>query len=99
MTLDPAATAAWTPRDMPATEEGLGLAEVDGRLHRIVHLLAADPDLGAGRDLVAATGTSTGLLVKVFDAGVWLPVRPTPAGHSRGAGCARGSSTARRASR
>jgi mannose-6-phosphate isomerase len=72
------ATAAWTPRGSPSTGEGLGVAEIDGRNHRIVDLLADDPDLVAGRELVAATEESTGVLVKLLDAGVRLPVHAHP---------------------
>jgi mannose-6-phosphate isomerase len=72
------ATAAWTPPATPPSGEGLGVAEIDGRLHRIVDLLEADPELVAGRDLVAAAGSTTGVLVKLLDAGVRLPVHAHP---------------------
>ena len=72
------ATAAWTPPATPPSGEGLGVAEINGRVHRIVDLLAAEPELVAGRDLVAATGTTTGVLVKLLDAGVRLPVHAHP---------------------
>jgi mannose-6-phosphate isomerase len=72
------ATAAWTAPATPPSGEGLGVAEVDGRLHRIIDLLAADPELVAGRDLVAAAGPTTGVLVKLLDAGVRLPVHAHP---------------------
>jgi mannose-6-phosphate isomerase len=72
------ATSVWTPPATPASGEGLGVAEIDGRRHRIVDLLTADPELVAGRDLVAAAGITTGVLVKLLDAGVRLPVHAHP---------------------
>jgi mannose-6-phosphate isomerase len=72
------ATAAWTPPLTPPSGEGLGTAEIDGRSFAITDLLAADPELVAGRDLVAAAGTTTGVLVKLLDAGVRLPIHAHP---------------------
>ena len=72
------ATAAWTPPATPPSGEGLGVAEINGRVHRILDLLTAEPELVAGRDLVAAAGTTTGVLVKLLDAGVRLPVHAHP---------------------
>jgi mannose-6-phosphate isomerase len=72
------ATAAWTPPESPATGEGLGVAEIDGRAHRIVDLLETDPWAVAGKELVAAAGTTTGLLVKLLDTAVRLPVHAHP---------------------
>ena len=72
------ATTAWTPPATPPSGEGLGVAEIDGSMHRIVDLLTADPELVAGRDLVAVAGSTTGVLVKLLDAGVRLPVHAHP---------------------
>ena len=72
------ATAAWTPPETPPSGEGLGTAEIDGRTFAIADLLPADPELGAGGDLVAAAGATTGVLVKPLDAGVRLPVHAHP---------------------
>jgi mannose-6-phosphate isomerase len=72
------ATAAWTPPESPATGEGLGVAEIDGRTHRIVDLLDTDPPAVAGAELVAAAGTTTGLLVKLLDAAARLPIHAHP---------------------
>jgi mannose-6-phosphate isomerase len=72
------ATAAWSPPGSPATGEGLCVAEIDGRMHRIVDLLETDPWAVAGRELVAAAGTTTGLLVKLLDTAVRLPVHAHP---------------------
>lgn len=71
-------TAAWTPPATPPSGEGLGTAEIEGRTFAISDLLAADPVLVAGRDLVAAAGATTGVLVKLLDAGVRLPVHVHP---------------------
>jgi mannose-6-phosphate isomerase len=72
------ATAAWTPPGLPATGEGLGVAQIDGRMHRIADLLETDPSAVAGEELVAVAGATTGLLVKLLDAAVRLPVHAHP---------------------
>ena len=72
------ATMAWTPPGEPPTDDGLATAEIDGMKHRIADLLALDPVAVAGADLVAAAGPTTGLLVKLLDAGVRLPVHAHP---------------------
>jgi mannose-6-phosphate isomerase len=73
------ATRAWTPPAQPPSEEGLGTAEVGAMTRRIDDLLAADPVAVAGADLVAAAGPTTGVLVKLLDAGVRLPIHAHPA--------------------
>jgi mannose-6-phosphate isomerase len=72
------ATRAWTPPGAPPTEDGLGEAEIGGRRHRVVDLLASDPVAVAGRDVADAAGATLGLLVKLLDAGVRLPVHCHP---------------------
>jgi mannose-6-phosphate isomerase len=73
------ATRAWTPPGAPRTDEGLAEAEIDGRRHRIADLLAADPAAVAGPELVEAAGGPTlGVLVKLLDAGIRLPVHAHP---------------------
>ncbi|HET9455981.1 MAG TPA: class I mannose-6-phosphate isomerase, partial [Candidatus Limnocylindrales bacterium] len=73
------ATRAWTPPGNAITEDGLGLAEVDGVPRRVADLVAADPAAVAGAGLVTAAGPDTiGVLVKLLDAGVRLPVHAHP---------------------
>jgi mannose-6-phosphate isomerase len=75
------ATRAWTPPDAPPSEEGLAWAEVDGERRRVLELLHEDPGAVAGR-AIAGTGSdadpTTGVLVKLLDAGVRLPVHAHP---------------------
>ena len=70
------ATRAWTPPGAAPTDEGLGTAEIPGEAGRVAELLAADPTAVAGAPL-ATTGTS-GILVKLLDAGIRLPVHAHP---------------------
>ena len=72
------ATAAWTPPGSEGATEGLGEAEIDGSRHRIVDLIARDPAAVVGPDLVAVAGPTPGVLVKLLDAGVRLPVHAHP---------------------
>ena len=72
------ATPAWTPPGEPPADDGLATAEVEGTTHRIADLLALDPVAVAGAELVATAGVTTGLLVKLLDAGVRLPVHAHP---------------------
>ncbi|MFL5680895.1 MAG: class I mannose-6-phosphate isomerase [Chloroflexota bacterium] len=72
------ATRAWTPPGTPPTSDGLSVVRVGGLERRIADLLADDPDAIAGAPLVAAAGASTGLLVKLLDAAVRLPVHAHP---------------------
>jgi len=71
-----------TPATNPAAHtypgEGLSRVEVDGRPLALVDLLAADPEAIAGREVVAAYGPTTGLLLKLLDAGIRLPVHAHP---------------------
>jgi len=70
------ATRSWTPPGAEPTDEGLSDAEVGGAVRRVADVLAADPAAVAGRRL-ASTGT-TGVLVKLLDAGNRLPVHVHP---------------------
>ena len=73
------ATRAWTPPGAAPTEVGLSVAELaDGRTARVADLLAADPHGVAGEAMVAAAGPSLGLLVKLLDAAIRLPVHAHP---------------------
>ena len=72
------ATSAWTPPGQPATDAGLGDAEVDGARHRVADLLAEDAAAIVGQELVAIAGATPGVLVKLLDAGVRLPVHAHP---------------------
>ena len=71
------ATRAWTPPGAAASEEGLSFAEVDGTNRRVVDLLAEVPDAVGGEEL-AGSGPTTGILVKLLDAGIRLPVHAHP---------------------
>ena len=70
-------TAAWTPPGAPATEEGLGWAEVGGERRRVVDLVEADPVSVAGGGAPPGSAT-TGILVKLLDAASRLPVHAHP---------------------
>ena len=73
------ATRAWTPPGTPGTTVGLSHALLDGREVSIADLLEADPEAVAGPALVEATGGPTlGLLVKLLDAAIRLPVHLHP---------------------
>ncbi|HEX5013353.1 MAG TPA: hypothetical protein VFV72_04265 [Candidatus Limnocylindrales bacterium] len=72
------ATRAWTPPGTPLTDEGLAVVDVGGEPRRVADLLAADPEAVAGRALVAAAGPTTGVLVKLLDAAIRLPVHAHP---------------------
>jgi len=70
------ATRAWTPPGATPTEEGLSSAEVGGEVRRVLDLVTADP-IAVGGD-VAGDEPTTGILVKLLDAGVRLPVHAHP---------------------
>lgn len=72
------ATRAWTPPGIARTDEGLGQADVDGSPRRVVDLLASDPTAVAGPELGAVPGPTTGVLVKLLDAAIRLPVHAHP---------------------
>ena len=71
------ATRAWTLPGKPPTDEGLGDAEIDGARRRIIDLVAEDLEAVAGSGLAAHPGT-TGVLVKLLDAAIRLPVHAHP---------------------
>ncbi|HEY7591113.1 MAG TPA: class I mannose-6-phosphate isomerase [Candidatus Limnocylindrales bacterium] len=72
------ATRSWSPPGIARTDEGLSRAVTRDGDRRIVDLLADDPAGIAGADLVAAAGVTTGLLVKLLDAAIRLPVHAHP---------------------
>ena len=73
------ATRSWTPPGEDPTDEGLSRVDVDGRTRTIDELLAEDPELVAGRDLVERAGQPTlGVLVKLLDPAERLPVHAHP---------------------
>ena len=72
------ATRAWTPPGQQPSDEGLSEAEIDGEVVPVADLLAEDPVAVAGRDVVDRFGVTTGVLVKLLDAGVRLPVHCHP---------------------
>ena len=71
-------TRAWTPPGQPPTDEGLSEAEVDGEVYRVTDLLAQDPVAVAGNGIVKQFGVTTGVLVKLLDAAIRLPVHCHP---------------------
>jgi len=71
------ATRAWTPPGAAPTDEGLSSAEIDGTTRRIVDLLEEAPS-AVGGDALLASGPTTGILVKLLDAGIRLPVHAHP---------------------
>lgn len=72
-------TRSWVPEGAPPTDEGLSTTEVDGQVHRVIDLLRDDPDAVAGSgSLRSGAVPSTGVLVKLLDAGVRLPVHCHP---------------------
>jgi mannose-6-phosphate isomerase len=71
-------TRAWTPPGAAATDTGLSTIEVDGRSVTLRELLDTDPAAIAGSALVERAGVTTGLLVKLLDAAVRLPVHAHP---------------------
>lgn len=72
------ATRAWSPPAAAPSVEGLGIAEIDGQPRLIADLLAIDPVAVAGSVPNELTGLTTGVLVKLLDAGVRLPVHAHP---------------------
>src|SRR5262245_31394509 len=73
------ATRSWTSPDEDPTDEGLSRVDVEGRERTIEDLLAEDPELLAGRELVERVGKpSLGVLVKLLDPAQRLPVHAHP---------------------
>src|SRR5689334_7012795 len=71
------ATRTWSRPGTSPTDEGLSNADVEGRTRRVAEVLADDPEGVAGPDLASA-GPATGILVKLLDAGIRLPVHAHP---------------------
>ena len=71
-------TPAVNPPEHTWDGEGLSTVEVDGRSWTIAELLAQEPELVAGREIVARYGPTTALLVKLLDAGSRLPIHGHP---------------------
>jgi mannose-6-phosphate isomerase len=72
------AVRSWTPPGEPPTDEGLSRIVTAGGEPTIASLLAADPEAVAGPPLAEAAGVTTGVLVKLLDAGIRLPVHAHP---------------------
>jgi mannose-6-phosphate isomerase len=71
-------TSAWTAPGEPPTTTGLSAVDAGDGPVLLRDLLERDPDAIGGADLVARAGPTTGLLVKLLDAGVRLPVHCHP---------------------
>jgi mannose-6-phosphate isomerase len=72
-------TRTWTPPGAPLTDEGLSETELGGARLRVLDLLREDPVAVAGPHGSTAGGApTTGVLVKLLDAGVRLPVHCHP---------------------
>jgi mannose-6-phosphate isomerase len=71
------ATRTWAPPGTAPTDEGLSIAELDGQDRRVADILAIDAAAVGGTDL-AHLGPTTGILVKLLDAGIRLPVHAHP---------------------
>lgn len=71
------ATVARPPEGDSPTDEGLAAVEVDGQPVLVRALLETDPDAIAG-PIAAIAGVTTGLLVKLLDSAVRLPVHAHP---------------------
>ncbi len=71
------ATRAWRPPGAAPTAEGLSTARVGDDERLVLDVLTADPVAIAGLDL-ARVGPTTGILVKLLDAAIRLPVHAHP---------------------
>jgi mannose-6-phosphate isomerase len=79
-------TSAWQPPGSPRTDEGISRVEVDGRETSLRDLLIAAPEDVAGAEFVSTLAelgegsprATTGLLVKLLDSAVRLPVHCHP---------------------
>ncbi len=71
-------TPAVNPPEHTRPGEGLSTVEVDGATRTLAELLAERPEDVAGPEVVARYGVTTGLLVKLLDAGSRLPVHGHP---------------------
>jgi mannose-6-phosphate isomerase len=71
-------TRAWTPPGRPPDDTGLSRVATDSGSVALAELLAARPDEMVGPGLVERAGVTTGLLVKLLDAAIRLPVHAHP---------------------
>lgn len=71
-------TPAWTPPGAAPTAEGLSRVDADGHETSIRELLDRAPERIGGEALVSRAGATTGILVKLLDAAVRLPVHAHP---------------------
>jgi mannose-6-phosphate isomerase len=71
-------TPAWTPAGVPPGTEGLSRVDSDDDQATIRDLLDRAPETIGGPTLVARAGATTGILVKLLDAAVRLPVHAHP---------------------
>jgi mannose-6-phosphate isomerase len=69
---------AWSPPGAPPTDEGLSRIATAAGERTIASLLAADPAAVGGARLVDRAGPSSGVLVKLLDAAIRLPVHAHP---------------------
>ena len=72
------ATRTWTPPGGARSRLGPSQVEVDGRQIPLDELLAVEPEAMVGAAWLAAAGSTLGLLVKLLDAAVRLPVHAHP---------------------
>ena len=70
------ATRAWTPPGAAPTDEGLSSAQLGDEVRRVIDVVTEDPTAVVGD--VARLGPTTGILVKLLDAGIRLPVHAHP---------------------
>lgn len=75
-------TATWTPPGTAATSLGISAIRVSGQPTSLAHLLVTAPAALVGEAMLDRAGPTTGVLVKLLDAGQRLPVHCHP---SRGA--------------
>jgi len=71
-------TRAWSAPGVASSDVGIGTVVVDGRSRRLLDLIQADPLGVLGPAPADPTGNTTGLLVKLLDAGARLPVHVHP---------------------
>jgi mannose-6-phosphate isomerase len=71
-------TRAWRPPGVPPADEGLSVVSLDGRDVPLADVLAGRPSDIAGRGVTDRWGATSGLLVKLLDAAIRLPVHCHP---------------------
>ena len=72
------ATRTWTPPGAPPSDIGPSRIELGGRSVRLDEVLGAEPEAMVGALWLAAAGPTLGLLVKLLDPGMRLPVHVHP---------------------